>query len=161
MTMQISDCVKYKNKKFVLIDIEKDKELFSLDKYINDNEIISYETSCYRGYTAYYKIINNVIYLAELNKKRYKDERLDFHGSIIIAYSKERFMNSDFLDSMLYFDEAYELAFEKGNLIKTNNLDKALNEYSHIIKEEDRYMFANSRIKEFLNSTYKENTYKW
>jgi len=80
MTMQAADYVNIRRKKYVLIDVEKDKQIITCANFNmpESNGIISLSTACWRGYTAeYYVVRNNLygmkcqeIYFEELKKEK-------------------------------------------------------------------------------------------
>ena len=179
MTVQVSDSVKYKRKKFVLIDVEKGKQLIDCADFKMPEHIPCFNTSCWRGYTAEYVIRKDKLYGTRYEwddeqRKEIESETLflNFTGSCVIARTKENnaWMNSDFLECYVYFDEAYELHFTDGILDEVLDLHKAITEAKEVIlpmyKSESKLPHIDtSFLKEIavmnLKYEYDYRTYKW
>lgn len=179
--MQAADYVNIRRKKYILIDVEKDKQIitcadFNMPEF---NGIMSLSTACWRGYTAeYYVIRNNLygikrqeIYFEELKKeKTIKSSRvfIPFTGSCIIACGDA--WNSDFISSYIDYDEAFELYFENGTLKEKNTLISAIekikflcktDEYENKIQPYERAIIREQIAREPLKYKYNDDTYKW
>lgn len=95
MTVQVNDYVTYKDKEYILIGVEKNKQII-----VSANFIMPKKTSfvvnsgCWRGYKASYYIINQKLY-----GKRYESDfrneisseklAMNYTGSCIIAAENE------------------------------------------------------------------------
>lgn len=177
MTVQVSDCIKYKRKKYVLIDVEKGKQMIDCADFKIPEHEPAFNTSCWRGYTAEYVIKNNKLYGTRyewdaVQHKNLKSECLflNFTGSCVIARTKENnsWLNSDFLECYLRFDEAYELHFTDGVLDEVLDLAKAITEAKEVemYDVESSLPHANRGLLEeiaFMNLKYEYDyrTYKW
>ncbi len=150
MTMQMDDYIRYKNRKYTLIDCTSnliETAPFELDS-------IGYSTACRRGYTAEYSVENDVLYgikcvtdsrreSDEIRILEYRSEcmKMDYSGSLLIAGFKDDLHNADFIDSFLDAETAYELIFEKGNLKEEILLKGAIEEWKTLetqLKKENR-----------------------
>ena len=56
MTIQASDKVIYKKKKYTLIDVEKGKQIINCAEFKMPEHSFFMSSGCWRGYTAEYKI---------------------------------------------------------------------------------------------------------
>lgn len=183
MTVQASDYVFYKNKRFVLIDVEEGKQLINyvkpsilqrLNEIFNETKI----SSCWRGYTAQYFINGNILYgireeIIASRLKRIKSplRQVRYTGSIIIAFKNDDHLKfSDFIDCYLDYDEAYELFFLNGRLREAHKLDKAIKEYNvdskKIICDEDSdfkkiHNVRDNVARKHLKYKYDKKNYKW
>lgn len=159
MTMQTSDYVEYKNKQFMLIDIEIGTKLYKEDNNEKSNFIIN--SSSWRGYEAKYKINkNNKI---SIKRKLGQYNELNYTGKIIIMYSNKKWINSDFIESILIDgEEAYELEFKEGELINENNLDVAISEYQNNTSEKYDKTIVVNILQKYLTGKYDmSKSYKW
>ncbi len=189
MTIQMSDHVTYKDKRYVLVDTES-YLIGSADFDVTPAEGIN--TACWRGYTAEYEIVDNVLYgiksVMTFNREKNKPEissssrlKMNYTGSILIARTNndESFI-ADFLESYLCTDEAYELHFDNGVLNEEISLKEVLDEWEEIeaqiemeIKEKiskgiykekyEGWDDINSKQCEFAKDKLKYNycNYKW
>lgn len=159
MTMQTSDYVEYKNKQFMLIDIELGTKLYKEDNNEKSNFIIN--TSSWRGYEAKYKINKNNKIM--INSNLDQDDELDYTGKIIIMYSNNKWINSDFIETILIDgEEAYELEFKEGKLVNENNLDAAINEYKNKTSEKCDKVLVVNILQKYLTGKYDmSKSYKW
>ena len=182
MTMQVADYVNIGKKRYVLIDVEKDKQIitcadFDMPDYTG---IISISTACWRGYMADYYVIKNILYgiksqdisfeNSRENKKIKSSKRIiPYTGSCIIAYGDA--WNSNFISSYIDYDEAFELYFENGILKEKLTLASAIEKTRALSKTDEYktkmepYERANIReqiAREPLKYNYdKRRTYKW
>ena len=181
MTMQAADYVNISRKKYVLIDVEKDKQIITCADFImpEHNGIVLVSTGCWRGYTAEYYVVQNilygikshVIYFEESKQtKRIKSSRIiiPYTGSCIIAYGDA--WNSDFIQSYVNYDEAFELYFDNGVLNEKNTLASAIEKAKAFSKtdeyknkmEPNKRTIINEIAREPLKYKYnKWRTYKW
>ncbi|MBE5952321.1 MAG: hypothetical protein E7260_12200 [Lachnospiraceae bacterium] len=145
MTVQVSDSVKYKRKKYVLIDVEKGKQIIDCADFKMPEHLPCYNTSCWRGYTAEYVIRKDKLYGTRYEwddeqRKEIESETLflNFTGSCVIARTTKNntWLNSDFLECYVRFDEAYELHFTDGVLDEVLDLHKAITEAKEFIESE-------------------------
>ena len=178
MTMQSSDYVLYKKKKYELIDCSSNLIETANFKIEKPN---CHSTACHRGYTADYFIIDGILYgeksvtiydpnieisIEEAFKTTTSDRmKMNYTGSIVIAHYEDEFYISDFLDCYLLAQEAYELYFIDGKLQEEINLSNIIKEWNE--KEEElgvddplknarrREKFAKEHLK------YKYCDYKW
>ena len=135
MTVQASDSFIFKRKKYVLIDVEIGKQIIDCADFHMPEHNPSFCTACWRGYTADYKVRGDKLYgiRYEWDSKLHKDVKSDmqmmnFTGSCIIARTegKNSWLNSDFLECYVNFDEAYELHFTEGILDEVLDLGEAI-----------------------------------
>ena len=159
MTMQTSDYVEYKNKQFMLIDIELGTKLYKEDNNEKSNFIIN--SSSWRGYEAEYKIDKNKKIAVKRKLGQYNE--LNYTGKIIIMYSNKKWINSDFIESILIDgEEAYELEFKEGELINENNLDVAISEYQNNTSEKYDKTIVVNILQKYLTGKYDmSKSYKW
>lgn len=148
MTVQASDSFLYKGKKYVLIDVEKGKQIIDCADFQMPEHAFSMCSACWRGYTADYTIKRNKLYAVryEWDVNKHKDVKssqmfMKFTGSCVIARTKQKntWMNSDFLECYVNFDEAYELHFTDGELDEVLDLAKAITEAKEFM-ESDIYL---------------------
>ena len=97
MTMQTSDYVEYKNKQFILVDIELGTKLYNEDN--NEKSDFTINTSSWRGYEAKYKINKNNKIMIKRKLCQYNE--LNYTGKIIIMYSNKKWVNYDFIETIL------------------------------------------------------------
>jgi len=180
MTMQASDSFVYKRKKYVLIDVEKGKQIIDCADFQMPEHVMSICTACWRGYTAQYTVKGNKLYGVryEWDAEKRKDVKSDsmlmnYTGSCVIARTtqKNAWINSDFLECYVRFDEAYELHFTDGVLDEVLDLAQAITEAkefmeSEIYKSEATEPHVRGRCLEeiaFMNLKYEYDyrTYKW
>ena len=180
--MQAVDYVSIGRKKYILIDVEKGKQIitcadFPMPEHFGE---ISHSTACWRGYTADYYIIRNILHGIKRQEicfdgteriKGIKSLRtiIPYTGSCIIAYGDA--WNSDFLESFIDYDEAFELYFENGVLREKLTLKSAIekfkdfeksNEYDSKMEPCERADMSEQIAWEALKYKYdKHHTYKW
>jgi hypothetical protein len=182
MTMQATDYVNIGRKKYKLIDVEEGKQIItSVDFNMpSHNGIISDSTACYRGYMADYYVVKKILYGIKMQEIYFKDSRkykriksskiiVPYTGSCIIAYGDE--WNSDFIDSYIDYDEAFELYFENGVLKEKLTLITAIekerafsktDEYKNKMEPYERANIREQIAREPLKYNYdKRRTYKW
>lgn len=172
MTIQISDPFHWKKQSYVLIDIEKEKRMFSEDEIKGLQRDDFRISSCWRGYWAEYFIEEDILYgilhSLQKEKKKVKKKALSFSGACVIAKRPEavRFWTTDFLSSYLWADEAYELHFCDGRLTEVRDLSIAIEEYTRILAEESvsgnkTWLADNNLAKKHLKYDYDTRSYKW
>lgn len=169
MTMQSCDYIWYKNEKFVLIDCERGKDIINSADF--GLKSFSAMTCCYRGYTAEYFIEDNFLYgqktVEDYTEKtdsritiKFKTSpkiKTNYTGSAIIAINDDsRYFMSDFFDSFLFFDRAYELYFIDGELLELTDLLPAIQEYK---ASEDSFEKRKEIAVKYLQ--YEYGNYKW
>lgn len=186
MTIQANDFVWYKNKKYTLIDCEKEKELIdSADFNLEDMDGVC--TSCWRGYMAEYFIDDDELYgikeiwvpcddgkKLSLGIESSDKKKLNYSGSIIVALNEDGASGcADFTDDFLYFDEAYEMYFEEGVLLEIISLKAAIDEYQSYLSQRDQDNSFNDITDSFSYESelrkqikakslkYKYKNYKW
>lgn len=167
MTKQISDYVLYKRKRFNLIDTQKNL-IITADFGLKETDCPS--TACYRGYTAYYTIedgflsgVKRVNYLIDddsfkTETKESEKKKMNYTGSILIALPGGELFNDDFIYACLSTDEAYELYFKNGKLIREIPLDDMIRKWREIEEKHisvDYEKFLKKHLK------YKYCDYKW
>ena len=144
MTMQASDSVRYKKKVYTLVDCTSNL-IATADFGIMGSDVTC--TACYRGYTAEYSVKKNVLYgvkhingFLRLEGEELESDwlKMNFTGSILIAKPGERYFNSDFIDSYLFADIAYELRFEDGVLQEEISLSEAIKEWKEMEVQIDK-----------------------
>lgn len=178
MTVQVNDDVTYKDKKYILIDVEKNKQIIVCANFIMPKKkSFVVNSGCWRGYKASYYIINQKLYGIRYEsdfKNQISSEKLamNYTGSCIIAGGNENlFLISDFLECYLDFDEAYELHFTNGLLDEEINLDNAITTFrkieSSIIYQSaqttpyERASIRESFARKYLKYAYDLHSYKW
>ena len=180
MTMQSCDYMWYKNEKFVLIDCEKEKNIINSADFGLKNFYTM--TCCYRGYTAEYFIEDNFLYgqkkVAYYSEKTDSGITIDFKispkikinytGSAIIAINDDsKYIMSDFFDTFLFFDRAYELYFIDGELCEITDLSPAIQEYKTLtvsLKHSSNYYEILHKKREEIAVKYLQyeyGNYKW
>lgn len=181
MTKQSCDYMWYKNEKFILIDCEKEKDIINSADFGLKNFYAM--TCCYRGYTAEYFIENNLLYgqkkVAYYLEKTDSGIKIDFKispkikmnytGSAIIAINNDdnKYIMSDFFDTFLFFDRAYELYFIDGELLEITSLSPAIQEYTafkNSLKHTQNYYEILWKKREEIAVKYlqyEHGNYKW
>jgi len=182
MTMQVADYVNIGKKRYVLIDVEKDKQIITCADFDmpNQNGIIASSTACWRGYMADYYVIRKILYGIKSQDIFFENSRenkkikssktiIPYTGSCIIAYGDE--WNSDFISSYIDYDEAFELYFENGILKEKLTLVSAIekaktfsktDEYKNKMEPHERANIREQIAREPLKYNYdKRRTYKW
>jgi hypothetical protein len=181
MTMQVADYVTIGRKKYVLIDVEKDKQIITCADFdMPDYGIIPVSTACWRGYMADYYVIRKILYGIKSQDIHFENSRknkkikssktiIPYTGSCIIAYGDE--CNSDFISSYIDYDEAFELYFENGILKEKLTLASAIekakafsktDEYNNKMEPYERGNIREQIAREPLKYNYdKRRTYKW
>lgn len=180
MTVQVSDCFTYKRKKYVLIDVEKGKQIIDCADFNMPELEPCFNTGCWRGYTAEYKVRGNKLYGVryEWDSVKRRDVESDsmfmnFTGSCIIARTTDRnsWLNSDFLECYVNFDEALELHFTDGMLDEVLDLAQAITKAKEFktseiyLNEATEPSVRGRELEEIarthLKYTYDYRTYKW
>lgn len=183
MTIQAPDYVRYNNKKYTLIDIEKGKNMIGEISELTSLDECIVSTACWRGYTADYFIEDGRLYAVrsertwedpEIIKVSSEKTRLHYTGSCIIAYdSEDDFMISDFLCCYLNYEEALELHFTNGVLDEVRDLSYAVREFhdgweNGGIERDSKGIITGKGIEtrehltcRDLKYQYDENTYRW
>lgn len=180
MTMQSCDYIWYKNEKFVLIDCEKEKDIINSADF--GLKSFSAMTCCYRGYTAEYFIENNFLYGKKtvldyteksdsnitINFKTSPKIKTNYTGSAIIAINdKSQYIMSDWFETFLFFDRAYELYFIDGELLELTDLSPAIQEYKalkdNLKNTQNCYEILNKKREEIALKylQYEYGDYKW
>lgn len=137
-------------------------------------------TACWRGYTAQYRVTKEKLYgeRYEWDYEKHKDvvsERLfvNYTGSCVIARAKDRkrWLNSDFLEYYLNYDEALELHFTDGILDGVRDLSEAIElaKEGKLFVEDEGEAGMNSQAfggfdfiaRKMLKYKYDYRTYKW
>lgn len=92
MTVQASDDFIYNRKKYVLIDVEKDKQIVDCAEFIMPEHSFSICSACWRGYVAKYEIVKGKLYGTRKEwdwemQKNLQSKRMfmNYSGSCIIA----------------------------------------------------------------------------
>lgn len=180
MTVQASDSFIYRKKKYVLIDVEKGKQIIDCADFQMPEHPLSICSACWRGYTAQYTVKKDKLFCVryEWDADKHKDVSssqmfMKFTGSCVIARTNQMnaWMNSDFLECYLRFDEAYELHFTDGVLDEVLDLAKAITEAKEFM-ESDMYkdeatepQVRRMTLEEIalmnLKYEYDYRTYKW
>ena len=135
MTMQMNDYVFYNGKRYNLVDLEVRKSLVNTADFKIENNIC--DTDCFRGYFAEYFIEGNFIFGIKHNYDK-KSEKMNmmYTGSMIIAYTKNKFGSAQFLEDYLDFDEALELYFIDGELVELTDLTIVIEKWKQIENNE-------------------------
>lgn len=147
MTRQMRDTVCYRGKKYILIDVEQGKQLIDCANFImpEKNGYVN-SSACHRGYTATYEIEADGLYGIRHEQDCdgvLSSEKMffDFTGSIIMAMiyvkAKKWYVNSDYLESYLEHDEAWEVHFTHGKLDGFMDLYAAIKEYEELKKTKE------------------------
>lgn len=150
MTIQVNDDFLFQNKNYILIDIEKDKQIIEYaDFQMPRKKSWRRSTACVRGYRAQYSIDENKLYGIRYEDDWYDNARyaskklfIEYTGSCIVAFNNkfDVFNLADFLPTYLDFDEALELHFTYGNLDEVFDLKEAIQEARNLgeIKNDNR-----------------------
>lgn len=178
--MQSCDYMWYKNEKFILIDCEKEKNIINSADFGLKN--FSAMTCCYRGYTAEYFIEDNLLYGQKkvedytektdssitINFKISPKIKMNYTGSAIIAINNNnKYIMSDFFETFLLFDKAYELYFIDGELLEMTDLSPAIQEYTKLTNNlkhtKNYYELLSKKRKEIAVKylQYEYGNYKW
>ena len=181
MSIQSDDFVYINDKKYVLIDIEIGKQIIDSAYFIMPEHeyVLITNTGCWRGYTAEYYIIDNILHgIKDMNfsqkgtKIKSQLTMMPYTGSCIIAginEGKARHI-SDFIETYITFDEAYELYFDTGVLKEQLSLSSAVMEYKDICETDDyknnmqpdeRRQLMVKIARKPLKYKYDSVTYKW
>ena len=127
MSVQSPDIIVLNNKNYLILDIEENKKIIDIEqlekaKVINEYKNQICVSSCWRGYIATYQIINDRLILKIIERDDTHIDNvnyeLDFNGCIIIVEDDDSYFNTDFIECLFDFNDAYELVFEVGNLLK-------------------------------------------
>lgn len=188
MTAQISDYVVFSGKEFSLIDTEKGKDLYSTipveaTKETNATKNFGFlnSTACYRHHFAYYFIKDDILYGVDGRSCETegaiefsdKFKKCDYTGAMLIAYHEEDSIpfNSDFIDSFIRANEAYEIHFKKGKIDDIVDLKTVIERFREGTDNYNKYLEIGKNfefekrekfIKTFLKYKYNEkSTYKW
>ncbi len=180
MTMQASDTVIYKRKKYTLIDVEKGKQMIDCAEFPGSGEIYAFSFACWRGYTAEYRIRDGKLYGVRCEEKMEMETSLqsqemfvNYTGSCVIAWNRDKdaWGNSDFLECYLDYDEALELHFTDGVLDEVRDLAEAIQEQKEWKKKvENGDEQAKIRLslvgreelaRRYLKYEYDESSYMW
>lgn len=159
MTVQSSDTLVYKHKKFYIIDIEKGTVIINPEDYSDDDELCTISTACWRGYEVELLVEKNQLYLARYNGRRI-NQLLPFTGAMIIVRRDKGFFNTDFLSSVFEFNEVLELVFNSGTIKECRDLSDAIENYTKGVNTQEY-----SNKEEYINSIslgdYGWKSYKW
>jgi len=172
MSGQEPDYFYYKDKKYVLIDVEKGKQIIDHGVFNIPESDLETCSGCWRGYIANYYIDGKFLYGTKQNYHTFYGEEISdkvpiyYTGSCIIAYGSNG-NGSDFLESYLKYTRAYELYFTNGKLDEENELALAIKEAKKLSKisksNYDRYLAGSAVIaRKYLKYEYDSlRTYKW
>lgn len=169
MTVQMSDSFIYKRKKYVLVDVEENKQLIDCAEFQLSENPFALCSACWRGYTAEYRVTKGKLYgeRYEWDNEKHEDIVseslfLNYTGSCVVArtVNKNRWLNSDFLECYLNFDEALELHFTNGILDEVHDLAEAIKMANEgkMLADGANYDFI---ARYFLKYKYDYRTYKW
>ncbi|HJJ36841.1 MAG TPA: HIRAN domain-containing protein [Methanocorpusculum sp.] len=170
MTVQVPDYLTFKNRRFIVIDIEHGTRPHAEFVVIRENEPRS--TAERRGYLAKYRVADNRLYGRQIFDTGASPETpIHYTGSMVIARTADGFWITDFLQCYLDADEAYELCFTDGILTETRNLADAIAEYAAIRKSEwwtsdlispaERREVLDDFCRSHLTHAYGFGTYRW
>ncbi len=172
MSGQKPDYFYYNNKKCVLIDVEKGKQLIEHGSFNIPDNGLEPCSHCCRGYIATYYVEDKHLYGFKQNYHSWEGEEISgkvpvyFTGSCIIACGSTD-NGTDFLESYLKYTRAYELHFTNGKLDEENELALAIKEAKKLLKicksNYDRYLSGSASIaRKYLKYEYDYlRTYKW
>ena len=165
MSMQSADMILFDNKDYLILDIEENKKIIDIEQLEKAKIISEYKnqivcSSCWRGYTATYQIINDKFILkiivrddTHIDNVNYE---LDFSGCIIIVEDDDSYFNTDFIECLFKFGNAYELVFESGKLIKQMSLNEIIAQFN----QQGRCDYL-EYINEKCTGKYGRRNYKW
>ena len=162
MTMQTSDRIQYIGKTYYIIDISHGAKFIDPGDYSDPEDVpVIWNTACWRGYEVYLEIKDDELILKILNGKRMR-KKLDFTGTMIMAADCSGHYNTDFLSSVLCFNDVKELVFEEGRLIKVNDLSDKLKDF---LKKTKGPSLAFGEVDDYLTGLcvgkFGGGTYKW
>lgn len=165
MSMQSADMILFDNKDYLILDIEENKKIIDIEQLEKAKIISEYKnqicvSSCWRGYIATYQIINDRLILKIIERD---DTHIDnvnyelaFSGCIIIVEEDDSYFNTDFIECLFKFNNAYELVFERGKLIKRVSLNEMIAQFNQ--QEKCDYL---EYINEKCIGKYGKRNYKW
>jgi len=174
-TIQARDFVYLEGTEYILIDVEKGKQMIDHATFESDNHLTTtyFSSACWRGYVAKYFVKNGMLSVVKNPNDdddiKTEEVSVNYTGSCVIA--KGNGCHSDFLVCLFYFDEAFELYFENGFLVEKLSLAPAIFEYRRIkettILEKETMSHYDSRdflytlACKHLKYTYDRSSYKW
>lgn len=180
MTIQANDDFIYNHKKYVLIDVEKDKQIINCAEFIMPEHSLSMCSACWRGYIVKYELVKGKLYgtRKEWDWKKHKNIQskrvfMNYSGSCIIARETrgEIWHISDFLECYLDYSEALELHFTDGVLDEVLDLAEAIGEVEELRKKVDlsendgkQYVaswYLGDIARKHLKYQYDIRSYKW
>ena len=160
MTGQISDSFLHKGKEYLIVGLNGDS-LFDPLNY--DLETIAASTACWRGYQAFYTVLDDNLILQTLfiNLKEFKtingispsdgidffkfsfpniNLKMKFTGTILLArdFIQEMYIHMGF-QRPISFRTVIELRFEKGKLVNEKNLSQKMEERRRADYQKDGY----------------------
>ncbi|MFR2886619.1 MAG: hypothetical protein ACLTDM_00305 [Clostridium butyricum] len=166
MSMQNPDIVLFNNKDYLILDIEENKKIIDIEQLEEAKIISEYKnqirvSSCWRGYIVTYEIINDKLILKIIERD---DTHIDnvnyelaFSGCIIIVEDDDSYFNTDFIECLFNFNNAYELVFENGKLIKKVSLNEMIAQFNQQIEKCDWLDYINEKC----TGKYGRRNYKW
>lgn len=166
MSMQSADIVLFNNKNYLILDIEQNKKIIDIEqleeaKVINEYKNQICVSSCWRGYTATYEIKNDKLFLkilerddTHINNVNYG---LDFSGCVIIVEDDNSYFNTDFIQCLFEFDNAYELVFKDVKIIKQVFLNNMMAQFKQQSDKCDYLEYINKKC----TGKYGRRNYKW
>ena len=169
MTKQIPDYFTFKNRQFIVIDIERGKRPH--EEFVQKMRR-PVSTACYRGYVAQYQMEDDKLFGHQIfNDGNSPDTLLHYTGSMLIAWNHDKFWTTDFLQCYLNAEEAYELFFEDGILKVIQDLTSVIAEaktirksrwwISDLVSPNERNETMDEFCRSHLKASYGYNTYRW
>ena len=175
MTGQISDSFMYENEEYNIAGITGGELFHPFDFGI---ETRAASTACWRGFQAFYTILNDKLVLHTLfinmkEKKKISDIepkkgegffeysfpeiniQLDFTGKILLArdFIDEMYVHMGFQRPMSY-RKVIELHFEEGSIIKVNDLSRKMEEMRKQDPTKDAYPENPRESRDWIEKTF-------
>ena len=115
------------------------------------------------------KIIQKTDSSIKINFKISPKIKINYTGSAIISINNDdnKYIMSDFFETFLFFDRAYELYFIDGELLEITDLSPAIQEYTtfknSLKHKQNYYELLGKKIEEIAVKylQYEYGNYKW
>lgn len=166
MSMQSADMFLMNNKTYLILDIEENKKIINIEqleqaKVINEYKNQICVSSCWRGHIATYEVKDDKLFLKVIERDDTHIDNvnyeIDFSGCIIIVEDDESYFNTDFIECLFKFNNAYELVFEAGKLIKQISLNEMVDKFKHQSDKSNYLEYINEKC----TGKYGRRNYKW
>ncbi|WP_252225804.1 hypothetical protein [Clostridium sp. ZBS2] len=165
MSMQSPNIILFNNKNYLILDIEENKKIIDIKqleeaKVINEYKNQICVSSCWRGYIATYEVEDDKLFLKVIERDDSNIDNVDyelvFSGCVIIVEDDDSYFNTDFIQCLFEFNNAYELVFEAGKLNKKISLNEMIEQFN----QQDKCDCL-KYINEKCTGKYGRRNYKW